>query len=256
MFNTDKMNLSQFRLQNLTMIVLLSGIYTGCDLMYTETGNGNITEEIREINQFDEVVITGNYQVIFEKERSDGNKVIITTDENLLPYINTYTRGTTLVIETDGRIKSDEGIHVTVTYDNDNLNHISISGAATVKNKDKLKSEKLEISMSGAGAADLEVLAETLQVSLSGAGSVKLRGETQIQRVNLSGAGSLEAFELRSDKAFISISGVGGAQVTVLEELDADVSGVGGITYRGDPVVHKSISGLGKVVSQKPSEKY
>jgi len=66
----------------------------------------------------------------------------------------------------------------------------------------------------------------------------------------MSGAGKLQAFKLDTKFCRIDISGIGGAEVFVTEELDVQVSGIGGVTYIGDPPrVRRDVSGLGKIRS-------
>jgi len=64
----------------------------------------------------------------------------------------------------------------------------------------------------------------------------------------MSGAGGLDAFDLKAEYARIRISGVGGADIYVTKELDAKISGLGDVTYRGNPAnIDKSVSGLGTI---------
>ena len=64
----------------------------------------------------------------------------------------------------------------------------------------------------------------------------------------MSGAGDLEAYDLVSKYCKITLSGIGSAEIFVEEELEASISGVGGISYRGNPnKVRDDISGLGRI---------
>ena len=225
--------------------------FAGCDFINTETGNGDIVEDFRSYDDFDELEIAGNYQVTLISNSSNTG-INIRADENLQDLIKTELKGSTLEVYSEVRLRGSETIQLTVNYDN--LHKIEISGAAQLDNEGKLKSEILEVQMSGAGAMELDIEATKLHLDMSGAGAVILSGSTEIQKVTLSGAGSFEAYDLVSKKAYVTISGVGGAQLSVDEVLDATVSGVGGITYRGNPKVNKSVSGLGKVVGQDNSD--
>ena len=64
----------------------------------------------------------------------------------------------------------------------------------------------------------------------------------------MSGAGGYNAANLRSHSCTISISGVGGAKVFADQTLNAQVSGVGGVEYYGNPSdVQTEVSGLGSI---------
>jgi hypothetical protein len=67
-------------------------------------------------------------------------------------------------------------------------------------------------------------------------------GKTGLFELELAGAGTIDAKSLVSEKAEVEISGAGTAEVSVTEELFADIDGVGTLTYYGDPVL-KNISG-------------
>jgi len=102
--------------------------------------------------------------------------------------------------------------------------------------------------MDGAGMIDLRIKTEFLKVMLSGAGIVKIAGETNKQELKLAGAGSLKAFDLESKSCKVVVSGLGGAEIYVTEDLDASIEGVGGIEYEGKPLnVRTEINGLGKI---------
>jgi hypothetical protein len=53
--------------------------------------------------------------------------------------------------------------------------------------------------------------------------------------------------DLTATRAQVRVSGAGSAAVGVTGELDAVVTGLGDIKYRGDPVVRSDVRGLGDV---------
>ncbi len=102
--------------------------------------------------------------------------------------------------------------------------------------------------MSGAGEVEMDVDLGRIELDISGAGAVELSGTADEQDISMSGAGGYDGSDLISRICKISISGVGGAEVFVTEDLEATVSGIGGVSYSGNPAnVHSDISGLGSV---------
>ena len=94
----------------------------------------------------------------------------------------------------------------------------------------------------------MEIQTEKVFVNLTGAGIVILSGETDIQETHISGAGGLRAFNLESKTCIVNLSGLGGAEVTATDKLEATISGVGGIIYSGNPkLIERQISGFGKI---------
>lgn len=123
-----------------------------------------------------------------------------------------------------------------------NIEEIDISGGI-----------ELEVDASGARTMDIEVIGATslymynvktehLSLGVKGAASMDIIGATDILEVEIEGAGSVDAKTLVCKKAEVEISGAGSAELSVTDELLADVDGVGALGYYGDPVL-KNISG-------------
>ena len=99
-----------------------------------------------------------------------------------------------------------------------------ISGAGSVR-FDKIKADKLEVSISGVGSAQVAGSAETLQVRISGRGNY--HGEN-----------------LASKWATLSVSGAGDVKLWATKELTASVSGVASVDFWGGATVKRNDSGL------------
>ncbi|MDX1629213.1 MAG: head GIN domain-containing protein [Fulvivirga sp.] len=225
-------------------ILLLVFYMSGCDLMVAERGNGNMETREVAIEDFEELEVKGNFQINLMKGEMPGIK--ITADENLHEFIEVANEGDRLEVETTATIKSKKGLTLDITYTD--LRAIDVGGAATIENAGVIRGDYLSISMAGAGSVRLEVDLKVLNITLSGAGAVELKGKADEQNIQMSGAGGLDAFDLISKKCDVDISGVGSANIYVEEELSAEVSGVGGITYKGSPnIVNQNISGLGSI---------
>jgi hypothetical protein len=215
----------------------------GCILDY-KRGNGNI--DIREIkvDNFERINIGGNYDVTLIK--SEETKVLIETDENLQSFINTELYGKILNINNVHNLKSTDGIKIDIYYQS--IQKIYSTGASRLANDGVLDTDELIISLSGAGAIKLEIHTSVVKVNLTGAGVVKLSGETDIQETHISGAGGLSANELKSKTCSINLSGLGGAEVHVIDKLEATITGVGGIVYSGNPqLIERQVTGFGKI---------
>jgi hypothetical protein len=73
-----------------------------------------------------------------------------------------------------------------------------------------------------------------------------LTGETDLLRADLSSAGDLNAYDLKSREADVSVSSAGDADINVSERITARASSAGDINYKGDPKyvdVHSSSAG-------------
>ncbi len=213
-------------------------------------GSGNVIAEDRDVSGFDRVSLSGFGKVTLEQ--GDVESLTVRADDNILPYIETEVKGTTLVLDFTraGQRKSfnpSNGIEFDLVVKD--LNRIDISGAGSVT-MDELETQKLVVDLSGAGNLDISSLnADELVVRQSGAGTVIVSGQVKGQDVTHSGVGSYHAAELESETAILEISGAGSITVWVTESLDIDISGLGNVIYYGNPRIIQNITGMGKLVS-------
>ncbi len=193
--------------------------------------------EDRKVGAFNGVKIGGNFEVTMQKGSTENVK--ITASGIDLQDIITEIEGSTLRI----RIRQENGnwnwknndydVEIVITYKE--LGAIASSGSSKITTNSVLKSESLEITLSGSGRFKGEVETQRLELNLSGSGDIDISGNAKEQEVSISGSGDVEAVELKSAVAKIKISGSGNAKVAVSEELDARVTGSGDIRFVGSP---------------------
>lgn len=230
---------------SLTVLAIFSFLLFSCDVNNrTIRGNGEITEVEYDVDSFNAIRLDGSFMCHLVP--SDVAGVRIETDENFLDYIDVSLDGSELRILTEDYLKSDHGVHVYLMVKE--LKSISSSSVVAIDTESAIKADKLEVSVGGAGKIHLQLDVEEINIDFGGAGLLQLEGTAKQMNVTLSGAGSLEAADLVAANARIILSGVGSAEVNVIEELDATVSGIGVVSYHGEPKnITKTIAGLGKV---------
>jgi hypothetical protein len=126
------------------------------------------------------------------------------------------------------------------------IKSVRTTSAGDVIGECPVNSERLELSASSAGDIKLEVHAKTINIDISSSGDMTLTGETDLLRADLSSAGDLNAYDLKSREADISVSSAGDADIYVSERITARASSAGDINYKGDPKyvdVHSSSAG-------------
>ncbi len=126
---------------------------------------------------------------------------------------------------------------------------LNFSGAGKIRAINKLKGRNLDIVVSGANTLEIDDTEyDSLSLELSGVGNIDMMGKVQNARILLSGTGNIDLMDLVIQNAQCDISGLGNLSCNVENVLDAEVSGMGRIKYKGEPKsIKKSISGLGKV---------
>jgi hypothetical protein len=215
-----------------------------CGDQVHEKGSGNITSETRNVGAFFKLDIEGAYEIVLQE--GTNPLIAVETDDNLHQYIETTIDGKTLRIRSVEKVEASEYTRLIITYQN--LDEIRLGGAAKISNQGRLNAGELTIRVDGAGILNLSLQAEELDLQLDGAGAVNLSGKVNKQRLELSGAGNVDAFELQSKDCDISLSGFGSAQVFVTDNLNAEVSGVGSIRFKGDPRnIKREVTGLGNI---------
>ena len=234
----------------LLMVTILTLTTTACGVNFylprTVRGNGNVIEEIRKVDSFDEIDFQGigNLYVTL----GDKESLMIEAEENLLPYLETFNRGDQLVLKVEnGRnITPTEPVNFYLTITS--LSRVEVSGLGNVE-LPELEPERFQIEISGAGDIEIEGLeADSLTANMSGLGNLRIDdGKVTSQDIRISGSGQYKARYLESQDANIEISGLGSATVNVSEYLDVSISGAGDVEYYGNPEIDKSISGLGDI---------
>jgi predicted small secreted protein len=208
------------------IILFLISVFTltGCFHWSGVRGSGDIEEEIRDIEEFDELDISGAFTV--RVAVGESPYLQISGDDNLLKYVRTRVRGDRLIIDTKREINARKKmkINVSTSY----LEKLNVSGANSVKIRG-IDSDKF-------------------RADISGACTVSLEGETGVFDVDLSGATKLYADDFRADQVKIDCSGASKAEVFAREYLNADASGVSKIYYRGNPEdIRSDASGISSI---------
>ncbi len=204
--------------------------------------------ETRKIGSFTGLKTSGNYTILLKK--SSEEKVEMIGPEEQVNRVITEVNGDQLSIreKTDGKDWSSgkKGITITVWYKE--LNSLSSSGSSEISNEEPLNSDKLDISASGSGEIELDVICKDVKASVSGSAEIELKGKTESLLVNVSGSGEVEAFELAAETVTASVSGSGTIETRPSKLLNGRVSGSGDILYVGDPAtLDIKTSGSGKI---------
>lgn len=107
----------------------------------------------------------------------------------------------------------------------------------------------LESDVSGSGRVVVHAkISGTADVGISGSGRIEASGTAQAMKATVSGSGEVHASNLEVNNCSVRISGSGDVEINVKNELDANISGSGTVSYKGNPShVNGHSSGSGKV---------
>jgi len=94
-------------------------------------------------------------------------------------------------------------------------------------------------------------LPELESINVRGVGNVKKSdGSASDLKISLSGVGNVDALKYQVENVVITQSGVGNSKIWATNSLSGSLSGVGNISYKGNPAVDVRVSGVGKVKKQ------
>jgi hypothetical protein len=185
-------------------------------------GNGEIKTEERPITDFSELHGDGSFAIEW---RNGPPSLTITTDENLLTYVQADVHDSYLRLHLRERVLPTHGLKVTVS--------------STHRTGCKLR-----------GASDLlahDLTGDSFAVKTTGAAEVKLDGNVNQLLADMTGASELSARKLQTKTAEISTTGAASADVSVSDALRVTITGAGDVTYHGNPTVQKRVTGAGEI---------
>ena len=208
-------------------------------------GSGQVTKTQRQINGFKglSLELPSNVEIV----QGDTEGVLIETDQNIAPLIETVVENYQLKIRSTPGAKSLNPTSLKITVQARTIERISISGSGDVKAA-RLQSPTLEARISGSGDIRIVALdADSLSVAISGSGDFFAGGRANTAHVSIAGSGDVRAGTLAAKKVTISIAGSGEAKVWASETLNVRIAGSGDVDYYGDAAVSQSVAGSGRV---------
>ena len=185
-------------------------------------GSGVLVTQVRDARGFHGVSVAGAAKVRIE--RTGRERVEITAEDNLQPYLGVSVRGGILHVGPEPGVSLSPTRDITVVIEVEELDRVEASGV-------------VEVDAALGEGTDLRVI-------LSGVTRLDVSGSVEALDVTLSGASAFHGLDLESERARVTASGACSADVNASDELVAWASGVTIIRYIGDPTVEAHVSGL------------
>jgi hypothetical protein len=215
-------------------------------------GNGVAARDTRSVAAVTGLDVGGS--MIVDVRVGGAPSLVVEGDSNLLSYVKTETRGSTLHIETENRLRSTTPLKVTYTVPRLTDLHSGGSGHVTVRD---LKGEPLSVRLGGSGVARLSGEVAEFDAKVSGSGKIEA-GELRARNADLvvSGSGGVVLGQVRGDNARIQISGSGAVQTSgAVRSLNVRVSGSGsadlaGLTTEQGDLASSGSGGISATVRQ------
>lgn len=182
--------------------------------------------------------------------------------------------------------KNDDKVKVYITVAS--IEGLNVSGSGDIVGETKISTENLDLNVSGSGSLKIEVeasgdieadvsgsgnmdlkakcrsfdsdvsgsgnirlssnITDVADLGVSGSGRIMASGTAGSVKAGISGSGKVLAADLETSRCQVRISGSGDVEINVKNELDANITGSGSVSYRGNPSkVNSHASGSGRV---------
>lgn len=219
------------------VIIILIGLTLN---IWAETliGSGNIVVDERGLPSFKYIIIQGGINLIL---KHDVNQYLsVETDDNLLEQVKTRVENDTLYIDAGGTVNFST--EPTVYISSDNLGYCEIIGSAEVSSENQLSFPQITFNICGSANVKVDVNVQQISTDISGSASVTYTGQANLQHITIQGSAEVNSVDLVTSITHCDIKGSGHCLVQVSDSLYANISGVGKIDYRGNPVIVKNLS--------------
>ena len=200
------------------------------------TGSENTTQEIRRINDFNQIVVKGSFQVKLKESKNTGN-IKLDGAENIIAHLQVTTTNDgvlTIALPDDVKLQPHKNNKVKITVPYTALNQITLIGGGEIIGKSTFKNNII-VRLDGAGTIDVKVRADKAEAIVLGSGSIKLNGRTEFLSCKVVGSGNINAQMLKSYTVSAVISGPGSIKTESNKAIKGLISGSGTISFTGNP---------------------
>lgn len=181
-----------------------------------------------ELEDFSSLDVSNEFYVMI-RQGSKYSVEVIAERESDLNDVEIELSGNTLNVEfEDVFISNRSKVYIYITMPT--LKRFDMSGAVQAKVIDFENLNQLDISMSGASKAAIDVETDDLTVDLNGACRLDIRGRATEADFDVSGASRVNAKKIRIKQAKAEASGASSINFGRVDNLDSDTSGASKIT--------------------------
>lgn len=252
-------------------VLFLAGLVcTGCIQTNRIYGNAQVVTREVPVDDFNEISTALTGLVCHYEQRTDTVPYcVISTDSNLLDWLEIKTTDRKLRIEPKGKNTNLMPTYLTITLYSSGLNKVAQAGSGTFHIDSCFTSDALTVNQSGSGVINLNDSAVITKINCSltgscafqalrlrcdeftakgaGANKLVLGGEARKASYSIAGSGRMQALDCTIDKLSCKIAGTGNIEAHVTESLHAKIAGNGKIRYKGNPTITRDIAGNGNI---------
>lgn len=213
------------------IITLLTGIiFTSC-LLDSVKGDGNVTEENIEVDNFSKLEISHGMNVYINQ--GPETKVVLIADQNLHKHIDIWVDDEILNISTNKLLRNAKTLKVMVTIPQ--LDQIKTYSGSNVFSDSTLKLNDLKLKATAGSNIRLSVEATNIELTANAGSNVFLEGHTNSISVKTSSGANIKAGDMTSEEVELRSSSGANTWLKVNKKIKARVSSGANFYYSGDP---------------------
>ncbi|QIA06730.1 head GIN domain-containing protein [Draconibacterium halophilum] len=217
-------------------VVFLSGILlllatSSCLLQSTVNGNGNVTTEERDLEDFTEINVSRGMNVYVTM--GSDYKVVVEADENLHNSIVTELHGEELRIKAIDKIRKAKSKKVFVTLPK--LEATKASSGSNVFSENILNVRDIDLSASSGANLRFSLDADDVTAQTSSGSNIFLDGNANSINAQASSGSNLKAGDLKAKTAKAKASSGANIWLNTKNKIQASASSGGNVFYNGNP---------------------
>lgn len=222
-----------------TLLIMIIGLF----MIACEKNNigpsANVTIQEANVSDFTGLEVSSAF-VVDVTFSTDEDRVEIEANSNLHQYIEVTKVGNNLRIQiknnTNFRGNTTLKAHIITSNP---LNYIAAAGACNIGFKNKLVTNDLEVSLSGASHLIGETEANTITAYVEGASGLNLTGQAGRISADLTGASQISGFEMIAGEINLIMEGACQAGLTVNDIINLDADGASVLSYKGNAFIDR-----------------
>ena len=216
-----------------TLILFAAALFQATSLQAAQSGGNRQT---RQISGFHGISVSSGIDLYLAQKNTE--EVVVEANSDDLDKIITKVEAGILKIYVKEKSwlnmnwdKNPRKVYVSFKT----LDKLDASAGSDVNADGVLKLDNLDLDASSGSDVRLELEANELSAESSSGSDITLKGNANVMQTSASSGSDINASELHAKKCTASVSSGADIRVYVINELDANASSGGDITYYGNP---------------------
>jgi hypothetical protein len=231
-------------------VVLVVLLTTSCHCVNFTKGitpsKNHITRDFK-IGSFDKLDLATIADVHYTQSTDGSVSLQIYGSDNLVELVNVDVKDNTLILSM--KKKNIKKADLKINISSPDLQRVRSHGVGNFHIKDKIETTSLTVRNEGVGNVKInDISCRELDLCAEGVGNITIKGKAGKASLLSQGVGNIDAANLESKSVIATSGGVGNISCYATQSIDAKVSGIGNISYKGNPT-NKQLkkSGVGSI---------